>query len=233
MRRFVSALVLVMATIVVVACHDSLVDVPRPTPAISLVLVVGETLQVAAVSIATPADSLLPDHGVPVAAGNVSLRVVDDLGGAWPVTPTATTGKFNVALSPAFGRRYTLQGTVLGRAVSFTTDVPLHFTVVSLPNDTIRSADAVPCRFSIGAESCFDVVIDSDQPMSVFCFVPPEEIPLLCDAADQFQLRVPSSAGAHTALIFGYGGDALRTRLDQTATKFGSAVLVRRTALFP
>lgn len=215
------------------ACADVPTGDPGPTPAISLTLIVGETLQVATITVATPADSTLPTEGVPVASADVNLEVVDDGAVAFPLVPTATPGRFEVVLAPGLGRSYTLQGTVLGRAVSFATDVPQQFDVVSLPNDTITPADTVPCRFSIGAQqACFPVVTESDQPMIVLCFVSPGQLPSPCAAADGFQLRVPSSPGARDVQIFGLPGDD-RLRHAETVTLFASAILVRRTAVFP
>lgn len=231
--RGCSAVFVALIVVVAAACEGPLTDAPRPTPAIALLLVVGETLQVASVSVATPADSILPPEGVPVGPGNASLWVADDTGGAWPIVATATPGRFEVVLSPGLGRQYTLQGTVLGRSVAATTAVPQRFDIVSLPNDTITTADSVPCRFSFGAETCFRIEIDSDQPTRVLCFLPPDRAPSVCAGTDQSQLRVPASSGAHPVLILGYTSDAFRSRLDETITRFGSAVLERRTAIFP
>lgn len=215
------------------ACADVPSGNQGPTPAVSLTLVVGDTLQVASVTLATPADSILPREGVPVAAADVNLRVVDDSAVAFPLMPTATPGRYEVVLAPGSGRSYRLQGTILGRAVSFATSTPQRFDVVSLPNDTITPADTVPCRFSFGQVACFSVVTDSDQPVGVLCFTASNQLPSVCAAADGSQLRVPSAPGTRDILIFGYTADALRFRLAETVAQFGSAVMIRRTAVFP
>jgi len=215
------------------ACADVPTGDPGPTTAVALTLIVGDTLQVASVTVATPGDSTLPTEGVPVAPADVNLQVVDDSGVAFPLMPTTTPGRYEVALAPGLGRSYTLQGTVLGRAVSLATSAPQRFDLVSLPNDTITPADTVPCRFAFGQVACFSVVTESDQPVGVLCFVAPNQLPSACSEADGSQLRVPSTPGARDVQILGYSGDALRVRHAETVTQFGSAVLVRRTAVFP
>jgi hypothetical protein len=166
-----------------------------------------------------------------VPPGDVNLAVVDDSGSSWPLVATSTPGRFDVVLSPVTGRGYTLLGTVLGRTVTFATAVPQRFDLVSLPRDTITAADSVPCKSSLGPEVCFRIATDSDQLLTVWCVV--AQVPTLCSVADGRQLRVPASPGGHEVLVIGANGDATRLRLGETVTRFGSAVVIRRTVMIP
>ncbi len=76
----------------------------------------------------------------------VDLRVVDDGGTAYPLSPDTVPGTFEATLVPRRGERYRLIGTIDGRAVTAQTIVPQTFAVQSPAGDTITNAAGAPCR---------------------------------------------------------------------------------------
>ena len=231
-------LLLVVAVALITACRDPIATFSGPTPAISLTLVAGETLQVATVTIATPADSLLPREGVPAAPADVQLRLEDDSGGVWSARPLATPGRFGFAVSPEPGRRYRLLGSVRARPVSAATTVPTRLDLVSLPADTITPADSVPCagaRFD--DELCFPFVTATDQPLAISCTVAPRDPSRLepCFYTDPThrELRLARSAATRELLVIGRNSDATHSKVAATVTRFGGALLVRRAVALP
>ena len=150
------------------ACWESPTAAPGPTPVVSLVLVEGESLQVASVTFASPADSTFPPEPVPVPVEMVSLRIEDDSGYAWPLVATVTPGRFSAAMSPRRGQRYRLRGTVQERTIAADTRLPAVFALLEPAGDTVTAADIVPCQRYYGfGEVCVRAVVAFDGPGSV------------------------------------------------------------------
>lgn len=142
------------------ACWESPTATPGPTPVVSLILVEGESLQVASVAFASPADSTFPPEPVPVPAELVSLRIEDDSGNAWPLTFTGAPGRFSAAMSPRRGVRYRLRGTVVERTIAAETRAPAEFALLAPAGDTVTAADTVPCLQSFGlGDVCVRAVV--------------------------------------------------------------------------
>jgi len=228
-----------LVVLILPACQGSVGPTASgPTPSIFLTLVVGESLQVATVTIATPADSFLPREGVPASPASVDLRVEDGSGSVWPLSATATPGRFQLVMSPVRGVRYRLAGTVLGRGVASTTLVPSRFDLVSLPRDTITAADSVPCSYRGPFERlCFPMSTASDQLLSVECVVPREPNQPVEEGCflggDTLRLWLARRATARDILIVGYNSGVHRPVLGETVTAFGAALVIRRTAYLP
>jgi hypothetical protein len=145
------------------ACWESPTAGRRPTPVVSLILVEGESLQVASVTFASRADSTFPPEPVPVPAELVSLRLEDDSGNTWPLTFAGVPGKFSAAMSPRRGLHYRLRGTVVERAIATETRVPAVFTLLEPAGDTVTAADTVPCLQSFGLRDvCVQAVVTLD-----------------------------------------------------------------------
>ncbi|MEK7667282.1 MAG: hypothetical protein AAB409_01390 [Gemmatimonadota bacterium] len=243
MRHFaagIGALAVVVATL---ACWEAPTAAPGPTPVVSLILVEGESLQVASVTFASPADSTFPPEPVPVPTELVSLRIEDDSGNAWPLTFTGVPGKFSAAMSPRRGQRYRLSGTVMERTIAAETRVPAVFTLLEPAGDTVTAADIVPCQhFEIPGEVCVRLVVAFDGPGFLYCQVQDQTPPLFpycafdgttaelrIDRADRIRdvVFLASNGGA-------YGWLALPDSPGNVAGAFGgfSAILTFRRKLY-
>jgi len=109
-----------------------------PEPIISLVLVAGESVQVAAVMFGSHPDSAIPISSPPVPAAEVMLQVVgdDSINHVFVQSP-GRPGYFETSLEVVPGATYSLRGTVTGRPVLSTTTLPQNFDVVLPVEDTI------------------------------------------------------------------------------------------------
>jgi hypothetical protein len=215
------------------SCREPTVGVSRSTPVVHLTLVAGESLQVATVTVATPADSVLPREGVPAPPGSVDLRLEDTRGSVWPVTATPTPGRFHVAMTPVPGERYRLRGNALGRGVAATTRVPSRIELGGLPRDTIAVADSMPCSFVRAGYLCFPLAVESDERLDVACVAPPEPWPVCFSDRGDSYLHLERRPTAYELLVAGYTEDTARPRLGETAVFFGVMVIARRTVLIP
>jgi hypothetical protein len=238
--EFLSATILVAS----LACSDSPVAPPGPMPIISLTLVEGESLQVAFVTVGTPADSTIPLEGVPAPSGQVTLRVEDDSGHVWPLVAT-TPGRFSAALSPRRGARYHLAGTAMGRQVVAHTRVPAFFTLVAPSGDTLTATDAFPCtdnpldvEVCVRAEVAFDGAIAIGY-VGVGQVGPWLERGLLRSTTQE--IRFLRSEAVRDVVFTAYNEDAAAWLWSSTARSsvsgafggFGAALVLRRKVHLP
>jgi len=228
-----------LAALAALACWDAPTAAPGPTPVVSLVLTEGESLQVASVTLGTPGDSSIPPDAVPVAAGDVSLRVEDDSGNAWPLSETGTPGRFGAAVPIRRGARYRLRGAVMGRPIDADTRVPSVFNLVNPPGQTLTSADTVPCRWPAGVDGvCLRLVVESDGSGGIGCQVRDQTGPIsaycffLGDTGD-VELLAPERVREIVLMTWNHDASLRRLRHPMGAPenlvwRFGVAVTLKR-----
>jgi hypothetical protein len=225
---------LVAVALAAASCAEPAAPAAGPTPVVTAHLIVGDTVQDITVTFAARADSSLTMKGLPVPAGDVSLVLADDDGGAWPLV-SASPGHFRATVTVMQGHVYRLSGAVAGRQVTAVTRVPAGFTVQSPAPDTLRSTDAVACRFSYAAnEYCFLVQATADEPINVWCSVTqrPGGLMETCYGSPLI-LRLYGGGEIRTMQIFGTTADATRPRLSGVLVFFGSTLVAERVVDLP
>ena len=231
---------------VTLACWEGPTAARGPTPVVSLTLVEGESLQVASVTFASPADSTFPPEPVPVPAELVSLRLEDDSGNTWPLTFTGALGKFSAAMSPRRGERYRLKGSVLERTIAADTRVPAVFALLAPAGDTVTVADAVPCQHpALFGEVCVRVVVAFDGPGFVSCQVQDQDPTFIqyCyfSRGTSAELRILPADRIREVLLWASNGDAqawlyspnIRANVAGALGGFGAVLTLRRKLYIP
>jgi len=243
--RHLAAWIGVLAVAATLSCRDAPTAAPGPTPVVSLILVDGESLQVASVTFAGPADSTFPPEPVPVPAALVNLRIEDDSGNAWPLSFTGAPGKFSAAMSPRRGLHYRLRGTVLERAIAAETRVPAVFTLVEPAGDTVTAADIVPCQhFEIPGEVCVRLVVAFGGPGFVGCQVQDQAVlsfHYCYFSGTTAELRIDRADRVREVALRASNGDAyawldspnIRGNVTGTFGGFGAVLTLRRKVYIP
>lgn len=163
------------ALVAVSACDETLSIAGAGSASISMTLVASDSIQTAYVTQGTSADSSIPPVTVGIGASRVSLRVLDDVGGVFVLTPDVVVGRYRAILSPVLGRRYHLAGSIDGVSVSAETMVPARFAVLTPLSDTLTGA------------TCSNFVV-----VDLVCVA----FQMDFDAAPAFEFRVASGVNA-------------------------------------
>lgn len=222
---------------VTLACSDLGPAAPDREPVISLVLMAGESVQVASVTYSFNPDDSIPLHSPPVPFSDVALSVIgaDSVPHTFGPLP-GRPGYFQVTMSVAPGATYRLHGTVAGRPVSAQTTAPVDFTILVPTADTVI---VVPASSGLDtAAYWFDGAGVAGFEASVLhqdIHVGPN--PILSDSGKLFFARVVPIETFAPLLIAAYNQDASnwlqRTpaimNVDGVLGGFGAAVLLRRT----
>lgn len=212
------------------------------TPVVTLLLVAGESIHVAVVVEAAPADSAIPRDPRPVAAARVALAVADDSGLVYAFRAESIPGLYRVVLPAPHGATYYLQGTIDGRPVTARTTVPPPFVIVTPPGDTIREASTSSCD-----ETLFFVCIPFEFSFAgppAFAYrveVSPGTFTGAAVRSYRGQLIFLRPSGDRPFLIFAYNADAAewllpgtpRGNISGAVGGFGAASLERRILSLP
>ena len=227
---------------VLAGCSDTPVTPQDASPVISLTLVAGESLHVAILSEAVPADQRLPRTPPPLDSSRVDLQVVDEQGSVYPLVATELAGRFSVSMQVEAGALYELTGTIDGVTVSSTTVLPTSFTVATPAGDTIGADDGVvhtvtfhvPYRFEGLDLSGFEART-LDEPAGRGQLMRGHEGEMVFLRPDD------GDETTEDLLIFGYNQDATewlvrtvpRSNIEGAFGGFGGALLERRYLVIP
>jgi hypothetical protein len=141
-RRRASALAaqLVLGSLAAGACHEVPAGPVTATPVITMTLIAGESLQVATITEAMRADSVIPVQPPGIPGARVALLVTDDSGVVAPLVPDSGSGRYVLRMRVRPGAAYRLEGEVADRPVRAVTTVPSRFAIREPAGDTIRAA---------------------------------------------------------------------------------------------
>lgn len=118
---------------------------PSRLPVVSMVLIGGDSIHLASITLSALPDSIVPIPSTPVAPSEVALTIQDQgSGNVYPVVPTGIPGLFSSTFVANPGSTYALAGVVAGRQLAAETTVPSSFSIVAPSSDTITTADGVP-----------------------------------------------------------------------------------------
>lgn len=146
-RRFA-----VLFAVGLAAC-DANIGPSTPAPVVQVILVAGDSLQIASVEWMARADSPIYFNRRPIYSTLVQLSLVLPGGGSVAFTPVheppggGFVGRYGAATPVAYRATYRLQGTVAGHVVSGTTTTPDSLRIMAPAQDTVRISYAA-CSYN-------------------------------------------------------------------------------------